>query len=165
MDEHYRKLVDGLKKACEEPDPFLRRISAVIDAIDFLTANAVPRDLIKPLNDVIDTLINMSILDQHGNKSGPKPKPWSERCKVGFAAAIVTALRSCGWRVGDATKHVGKTLNIDQKWLRQMRDNLHRGIGDPVTLEHYCDGLEELEQARGPLEDEALSHLQLLSSW
>ena len=96
-------------------------------ARDFLQALNVPSSLTKPLNDLIKVLINIRALEEHGNKPGPKPKSFNELTKVAFAAAIVTALRACDWSVDAAIREACKATNMDRKWLKQLRDNLHRG--------------------------------------
>ena len=163
-DEAYRKLLDELRQASAEDDPFDRRAIAVMAAQNFLMALEVPPELTSPLKDALAFLIDASIIDKHGNKPGPKPKPFKERALLALAAAIYTALRDCGWRVEDAINEVCKVTNIDKKRLRQVRDNLHRGIGDPVTFDHYLRFSEDF--AKLPLdrlEGEALSRLR--SAW
>jgi len=166
MEEAYKQLIERLTEACTEQDRFMRRVHVVMATRDFLQALNVPLSLTKPLNDVIEALIDIQTLEEHGNRPGPKPKPFNELTKVAFAAAIVTALRACDWSVDAAIREVCKETNMDRKWLRQLRDNLHRGKGDPVTLDHYHDYLEELNLvSQDRLEDEALLHLKALSRW
>jgi hypothetical protein len=163
-DEAYRKLLDELKKACAEDNPFDRRACAVCAARNFLMSLKAPDELIHLLDDVLEVLIDASFVDKHGNKPGPKPKPFKERARLAFAVAIVKALRDCGWRVEDAINEVCKETNIDKKRLRQVRDNLHRGIGDHVTFDHYIRFTQHFaELPRDRLEDEALSDLR--SAW
>ena len=166
MEEAYKQLIDRLTEACAEQDHFMSRVHVVMATRDFLQALNVPSSLTKPLNDVIVALIDIQTLEEHGNKPGPKPKSFKEQTKVAFAAAIVSALRACDWSVDAAIREVCKATNFDRKWLRQLRDNLHRGKGDPVTLDHYDDYLEELGQVpQDRLEGEALLHLKNLSRW
>jgi len=166
MEDAYKRLIDKLTEACAEEDRSLSRIHVVMAARDFLEDLNVPRQLTRPLNDVIAALIDVNALEEHGNSPGPKPKPFNEQTKVAFASAIVTALRACNWSIDKAIREVCKVTGMDRKWLRQVRDNLHRGKGDPVTLDHYYDYVEELGQIpEDRLENEALTHLKNLSQW
>ena len=162
-DEAYKKVLDELRKARAEQDPLRTRMRAVMAARDFLTAHKVPDELTRPLNKVITALYDSVLLKEHGNKPGPKRKPIEELVKIGIAAAIVTALRACDWRVQDAINEVCKVTKIDRKRLRQIRDNLHRGIGDPITYANYTGALDDLLQLpQDRLESEALLRLEAL---
>jgi hypothetical protein len=164
MERAYEQLIDDLKRACAEENPLDGRVLAVMAARDFMTALKVPASLTQLLNDATSALIDLQMLHEHGNKPGPKPKPFDERTKAGIAAAMVTALRACNWRVDDAIRAVCKETRLDRKWLRQLRDNLHRGIGDPLTLGQYFDCLEDFQElAPDRLEDEVLLQLKALA--
>jgi hypothetical protein len=88
-DEAYKKLLEQLKKACAEEDPLVRSIDAVMAARDFLSAHNVPDALTRPLEKAITTLIDVVTIKKHGNKPGPKPRPFNELTKIAAAAAAV----------------------------------------------------------------------------
>src|SRR5262249_9890832 len=92
--EHvYNRVLQKLTGAVEdlESRPWLAAIEAVHAVQDLLTAD-VRAELHKPFVSVVQSLMDTHFASQHGDKQGPKPRPYHATLPLAYAAALVTKL-------------------------------------------------------------------------
>jgi len=167
-DEPHHRLVRQLSEARNvfDKSPEEGMADAVISAVAFLRSQGIQSRLLQPLDAAFSLLLDAHLAAKHGNRSGPKPKPWEESCALGLAAAAVTGLNACGWSIEDAARVVGKKLKIDKRKLMELRKNIQRGRANEIVCSQYASGLDEMAEELNHLADrEAKARmLQLLDS-
>jgi hypothetical protein len=154
-DTPYKVLIDSLAGALAKydgGDRSLGRYTAMMAVIRFLGAINVSAPLIKPLYDIGVAALNETTGARHRGKPGAKPKTDFESFVMVWAAASVTALKERGKCIDDTLRTVGRAGNIEAKRLRNFRDNLNRGLGNPTTLYSY-DMVLDLFRSASPDED------------
>jgi hypothetical protein len=125
------------------------RFNALDVVIHFLDQLGVAADLTAPLREMLGECydqVELANLERaRGHQSGRRPRSANERMRLLIAAATVTMLhKRCSYTVGAAASKAAKISGIDQKDIRNFRDQLHRGLTDPEVKEAYERTLREL---------------------
>jgi hypothetical protein len=159
----YKRVLQQLTEATAdlETRPFAAGVTAVLAAMDLLDALHVPPGVQKPFERAAVALMDAHYASKHGDKPGPKPKPWLVTVTLSEAAATVTALKDCGMSLDEAIKRVSKETKIDGRRLRTLRDNIHRGRADVLLMGLYRNKVEDLKLiSKEGHEEELLENLR-----
>jgi hypothetical protein len=134
----YNKLLQALEEAnSDEYTPLGSAAGSVLAIADFLDAISVPIRLQSSLILAFVALLDFQAQLDYEHKVGPKPKSVLAILRSSGAAAAVTALKSCGWELGDALKRISKETKIDVKTLKSLRYNISCGRTDQITAQLY----------------------------
>ena len=119
------------------PHSYADRLWAVSAAISFLQISGFPSELIKPFQDLIGDLEDLTQASQRRGKPGKPLMQFNKLTRGAWAAAAVTALSQKGNSVQQALKMVCKKSGLELKWLRNFRLNIIRGNSDQRTYQMY----------------------------
>jgi hypothetical protein len=141
----YRELIFELslaRKANELlPDSQADKLWAVTAAISFLQMSGFPPELIKPFQDLMGVLEDLTQAKKRRGKSGRPPTPFNELVRGAWASAAVTALSQKGKSVDQALQMVCRESGLARTWLRNFRLNILRGNSDARAVSLYQQSL------------------------
>jgi hypothetical protein len=138
--------------------PLLGQIRTLLALADYLRWR-VPGELLEPLENIYTRLMNEADAHTFEQRHGPRPAPLSERIVEGRAAATVTVLKGCGWRVGDAIKKVAEVTGLDENRLRYFRDEIHRGRANELVRKVYETHVKDFSRLEQMSRDEVASYV------
>ena len=141
----YKRFLQRLAEAAAELEsvPSMAGVTAILAAMELTSALNVSIDLQRPLLRAAASFLELHDKQVHGNKPGPKPRPFARSVILGHAAATVTGLKSCGLNLEDAIKRVSKETKIDSRRLGTLRDNIHRRRADHFVMLVYRRDIED----------------------
>ena len=82
----------------------------------------IPSNLLEPLESIYTELMNKAAALVADDRPGPRPAPLSEKIVEARAAATVTVLKNCRWKVSEAIERVAKVTGLEADRLRYFRD-------------------------------------------
>jgi hypothetical protein len=141
----YRELIYELCLArqakAQLPHTYADKLWAVSAAISFLEISGFPSELIKPFQDLMGVLEDLTQAEKRRGKSGRPSMPFNELVRSVWASAAVTALSQKGNSVHQALQMVCKKSGLERTWLRNFRLNILRGNSDARALQLYQQSL------------------------
>ena len=99
------------------------------------------------------------------DRPGPRPAPLSEKIVEARAAATVTVLKNCRWKVSEAIERVAKVTGLEADRLRYFRDEIHRGRTDELVRKIYDAHVKDFSRAEMPDEDRAAYALDVCAKY
>ena len=149
---NYRELIFELslaRKANELlPDSQADKFWAVSAAIGFLRMSGFPPELIKPFQDLMGVLEDLTQAEKRRGKSGRPPTPFNDLVRGAWASAAVTALSQKGKSVDQALQIVCRESGLTRTWLRNFKLNILRGNSDARAVSLYQRSLLECREHR-----------------
>ena len=109
---------------------------AIVSVDIFLGRRKAPPETRELLGTLRNVLFDARRKTEGGVKAGGL-KPVGETQRMALAAAIVTELMRRKMKSDEAIARVASAGDIDKKKLRGFRDNINRGLKDPVAVKFY----------------------------
>jgi integrase len=148
-----------MDKADKEADKGTERHLLALDATaDFLLAAHAPPEMVTPLWEIIDYLVDAMVAEWTRDQPGRKPQRFTHRIAMAAFAAAVTVLKK-DRSVEGAIADIAIANNISRKAIKNFRDRLNRGRSDDLSNKAYKVMLANYE---GKSRAEIMQHAELL---
>jgi hypothetical protein len=134
---------DALETALEKATTPHECLMTVMDGLQAL---GIRPDVLGPLWEIAGGRIDALEASERASKGiGGNVRPINETLALAYGAATVTALKEHGHSMGDALRRTADAMGIDQKRIRNYRQNVGgRALGSELARKTYDDYLAEL---------------------